>query len=463
MIIKTVIDTFGTRYSDRIALQEVVGFEKRLCKWTYSEFYNDILRVAAYFMQNQLNGRMIGVLAPNSYQWLVYTYAGFYVGSTMVLMHSDISDDKAKESITRADVEVLISDRQLDIDIPVIAIYDDLPDCTYDGDYPIINEADRACIIFTSGTTGLEKMVQLSNENIVGMLEWVGEYIPEMQFVDFNVFPFSHTSSFSLLILLYNGSVVCFQKKPKYFFRDLKIFEPHIIAMVPSYLEAISNKAKLGTPIREIVGNRCFTISCGGAILDEELVAEMAEQNIQCTNGYGLTESCGNGCMQKTGIDAKPGSLGKPNTELKIESGEILLRGQGIMMGYYKDEEATQSAIVDGWLHTGDLGYMDEEGYVYLTGRKKNLIILSNGKNISPEEIEKEIMCCPYIKEIIVKGEDNYLAAIIYAEDMDRELIEAYIKEYNGRSESYKRIHKTYYSEIELAKTVSGKLKRDIY
>ena len=138
----------------------------------------------------------------------------------------------------------------------------------------------------------------------------------------------------------------------------------------------------------------------------------------------------------------------------------ICIQSEGVMLGYYKDSVATEEVLKDGWLYTGDLGYIDEEGFVYVTGRKKNLIILSNGKNISPEELEGKLKKCPAIIEVVIKGENTLLRADIYAKEEDRHEIDEFIKEYNKSAESYKRIHKTVYTDRPFEKTLSGKIKR---
>lgn len=149
----------------------------------------------------------------------------------------------------------------------------------------------------------------------------------------------------------------------------------------------------------------------------------------------------------------KAGSIGKPlsNVEVKFENGEILVRGSSVMAGYYEMPEETAETLKDGWLHTGDKGYIDEDGFLFINGRVKNLIILSNGENISPEEIENKLALNPLVGEVIVTGEDNGLTARIYpeqavveAKSLDEETIknslQAFLNEYNSKQPTYRQI-----------------------
>ena len=149
----------------------------------------------------------------------------------------------------------------------------------------------------------------------------------------------------------------------------------------------------------------------------------------------------------------KPGSIGRPleNVEIKFENGEILVKGTSVMKGYYQMPDETAETLKDGWLHTGDKGYMDEDGYLFINGRVKNLIILSNGENVSPEELENKLALNPLVAEVIVTGEENGLTARIYPEqavveakaldtEMIRSQLQEFLDEYNKNQPTYRRI-----------------------
>ena len=154
-----------------------------------------------------------------------------------------------------------------------------------------------------------------------------------------------------------------------------------------------------------------------------------------------------------------------PNVNIAIaEDGEILVRGDTVFSGYYKDPEATVAAFRDGWFLTGDIGYMDEEGRLYVTGRKKNLIILSNGENVSPEELEQKISLFPYVKEVLVYAENSLIVAEVYPDLSVNDLqshISADIARLNRTLPIYKNIGKIVVRTTEFSKTASMKIKRE--
>lgn len=460
MDFREVIDSLGTTYPERVAFKEV-GKNKEIIEHTYAEFYHDIKTVASWYKQNGYEDKHIAMLAPNCYKWLVYAYAVYYIGAVAVYLHNDLSDDEAKIKLERADADLLITDRNMDVAIRCININDEIPVCDVCSDFKTINVDELAVLIFTSGTTGEDKIVMLSQKNMMPLLHWAKMYRTEVIQQILFVLPFSHTGVFSLLLFIYTGNTVCIQAKPKYFFRDVLLLNPTSICCVPVYVEAIYKKIKAGIPINEIVGNRCTMISGGGAAYSADMVKTLLENGIECQTGYGQTESGGSGTTHFSKFMPVNGSVGKPTSAtIKIVDGEICLQSEGVMIGYYKNPEGTAEVLKDGWLYTGDLGYMDEEGFVYITGRKKNLIILSNGKNVSPEELESKLMVCPAITEVVVRGENTLLRADIYADEADRDEVDEFIKEYNKSVESHKRIHKVVYSDRPFEKTLSGKIKR---
>ena len=173
---------------------------------------------------------------------------------------------------------------------------------------------------------------------------------------------------------------------------------------------------------------------------------------VEVLEGYGMSE-CSPVISNNTPENHKKGSIGKPleNAEIRFENGEILVKGSSVMKGYYQMPDETAETLKDGWLHTGDKGYMDEDGYLFINGRVKNLIILSNGENVSPEEIENKLALNPLVGEVIVTGEDNGLTARIYpeqavveAKSLDAEAIQtqlqAFLDEYNKNQPTYRRI-----------------------
>ena len=319
---------------------------------------------------------------------------------------------------------------------------------------------DIATIIFTSGTTGKSKGVMLTQNNLSSNVESV-QYTVEPGCVLMSVLPIHHAfclvmdwlKGFSL------GAVVCINDSFLHMVRNMSIFKPEVMLMVPLMIESIYKRLATADPsipakvlAQNVFGGNLRIIFTGGAHLDPFYIDKFSEYGVDVLEGYGMSE-CSPVVTSNTPDDHKPGSIGKPlpNVEIRFEDDEILVRGSSVMKGYYKMPEETGQTLKDGWLHTGDKGYIDEDGYLFINGRVKNLIILSNGENISPEEIENKLSLSPLVAEVIVTGEDNGLTARIYpemelakAKGMDEEMIRAsiqnFIDEYNVHQPTYRRI-----------------------
>ena len=329
-----------------------------------------------------------------------------------------------------------------------------------------------SAIIFTSGTTGTSKGVMLSHDNL---LECVRASANMVNFssrdVLLSVLPLHHTyeTCCGMLTPICLGATVCINNSLKYVVRNMNIFRPTGMILVPLFVSTIYKKIcdevrkkgkekllargiaatklarKVGIDLRKPVfaevrrglGGRLSKIICGGAALDPDLVDRFDELGIQIAQGYGITE-----CAPLVSVNPytalKYGSVGVPirGSSIKIlkengdgaESeaetgsiGEICVKGPQVMLGYYNNPEATKEVFTDdGYFRTGDLGYVDDEGYIFITGRKKNVIILANGKNIYPEELEEYLYKLDVINECVVVarevGGETLLTAVVYPE-----------------------------------------------
>ena len=249
--------------------------------------------------------------------------------------------------------------------------------------------------------------------------------------------------------------------------------------MVPLMIESIYKRlsANADWPVdvikEKIFGGNLRIIFTGGAHLDPFYIDEFAKYGVDILEGYGMSE-CSPVITTNTPDNHKPGSIGKPldNVEIKIENDEILVRGTSVMKGYFEMPAETETAFTDGWLHTGDKGYIDEDGYLFINGRVKNLIIMSNGENISPEEIENKIALNPLVAEVIISGNNTGLTAHIYP-DMDyakarsitplniSNVLQDFIDEYNKAQPSYRHITNLIVRTEPFIRSTTGKIKRN--
>jgi long-chain acyl-CoA synthetase len=246
----------------------------------------------------------------------------------------------------------------------------------------------------------------------------------------------------------------------------------------------IDLRRKLFKSVLEAFGGNLSMIICGGAFLDFRYVKDFRAMGVFISNGYGITECspivCGN-----RNHHFRDGTIGRlfPSCEMKIDvadgsdEGEILIRGDYVMLGYYKDEQATAEVFKDGWFKTGDIGRIDKDGFIYITGRIKNIIVLSNGENIHPEELETELIKIPITKEVIVRESlaergsgivlvaevfPDYDAAKLQGVDSLQEHFDKAISIFNKTLPSYKHIQRVILRDTEFPKTTTKKIKRDV-
>ena len=240
---------------------------------------------------------------------------------------------------------------------------------------------------------------------------WITNRLPAGQKL-----PLSHMT---LLPLFHMACFVCVMSYPpagwalnlcgdiRDFYRDLGLMHSDVMASAPMLVETIYNDYKRGRVERL---NGLWDLCCSSAALDPKMLEELAANGFVVNQCYGMTETFGDGILNFTQTADHMSAVGKPDDHCEYqldETGEICIRGNSVMLGYYKDPEATAEVIdKDGWFHTGDLGRIDEDGYYYITGRKKNLIILANGENVSPEELEHKLAACPAVQECIVKEKE---------------------------------------------------------
>lgn len=371
-------------------------------------------------------------------------------------------------------------------------------------------------LMFTSGTTGSSKGVMLSQ----GTLAFNVQRAQELMLITercLSVLPYHHSyeATCGVLTMIHHGMTICINESLRALMNNFKLYKPTEMLVVPLYIEnfyrriwaAIEEKGKTATvkkgiklsnallklgidkrrkifaEIHETFGGELKAIICGGAPLKSHMVDFFESIGITLINGYGITE-CGPLISINRNEYHNAESVGLPlrDTEIRIDcpnedgEGEICVKGLNVMLGYFKNEKATAEVIKAGWFHTGDIGKIDKDGFVYITGRCKNLIVLKNGKNIYPEEIEEFLGEIPLIKEVVVYAAKlsgdagKALGAEIYPDfDKAKELgiidIEDHIKRsiysYNEKQPPYKAVKQIVFRKEEFEKTTSKKIKRN--
>ncbi len=381
-----------------------------------------------------------------------------------------------------------------------------------------INPDEMATIIFTSGTTSMSKAVMLSNRNIASNIYNIdcAEAIYDTD-VNMAFLPLHHTfGSTGLLLFLSHGVTNVFCDGLRHIQANLKEYQVTTFVCVPLLLEAMYKKIyaeiekqgktklikfaiplsnfllkfkidirrKLFKQILDNLGGKLRFIVSGASAIDKNVAKGFNDFGILTVQGYGLTETSPVLTAENEKC-IKYGSIGVPlpEVEVKIDNpneegiGEIVAKGPNVMLGYYEMPEETAKVLKDGWFYTGDLGYFDKDGFIFITGRQKNVIVLKNGKNIYPEEIEQLVNNLPYVSESMVfgipKGDDLVLSVKIvynkdyvkehypnFAEEQLKEIIWKDIKNINSTLTNYKHIKNLIITDEPMVKTTTQKVKR---
>jgi len=481
---------------------------------TYSDLKEDINAFGTWLYKNKIKDKHVAIIGKNSYEWLVAFLSCVNGGNVAVAIDKSLPAAEINALIELGDCDyALVTDQYVEKVDPkkVKKVFDlgTFDTILYEGrkllrdknndflEYKVLPDK-TAAILFTSGTSGKSKGVELTNHNIAFEINRTCQlFKPEGNVLA--VLPFHHAFGLvvGIFMVLNYGESIYINKSPKYVKKNMADFKPQTLFLVPLFVEffhkqiwaeiekkgktnaikglmtstdlllktGIDVRKKTYAAIHKVFGGDLEYIICGGAALDPMYVKEFRTWGIEILNGYGTTE-----CSPCTAVNRPfhhlDGSVGVPipDTSVKVsEEGEILFKGDHVMKGYYKDEEATNAAIVDGWYHTGDLGYVDNDGFIILTGRKKNLIILSNGENLSPEELENNLTKDPYVREALVYDEDGKIVAEIYPEEEyfdNYDYFNALKEKINNKRPMYKRIAVVKLRKEEFIKNASMKIIR---
>lgn len=275
---------------------------------------------------------------------------------------------------------------------------------SYISDNKTVNSSTLAAIFFTGGTTGTPKGAMLTHGALMrGSFNGIFMTGGVMYKRYYSMLPLSHIFGMvrGTLSCLYTGASVYICENMQAALRELPVVKPTTLVLVPGLVEILLSVAKVKGI--EALGGKLETIICGAANVPSRLMKDFAEFGITLLAGYGLTETA-NLVSGNANTAEKPDSVGMlyPETQAKVVDGELWVKGDSLFSGYCGDEEATNACMVDGWFRTGDLVRFDEDGFMYITGRIKNLIVLSNGENVSPEAIEELFYKEPTVRDCLV-------------------------------------------------------------
>lgn len=466
---------------------------------TYTDLKNDAERFSFVLEALGEQKSHIAIVGATSYEWIVAYMGTVNSGSVAVPLDAQLSAAEICELLNRAEVTTLVFDEnKAQVAEEALHVCPGLKhaisiseESTVEGAlsfWKLLGEQnpgysyqplpeELATIMFTSGTTGKSKGVMLSHRNLAENATCLDMKI-ESGTVIMSVLPIHHAYCLSMDILkaLSLGSVICINDSLMRVAKNIKLFEPNMILMVPLMIETLAKKledaAWMPAPIvkAKVFGKQFHTICSGGAYLNPAYIDTFKKYGITILQGYGMTE-CSPVISTNLSWNNKQGSVGKllPNCEAKTVDEELWVKGSSVMQGYYHMPQETAETLEDGWLKTGDLGYVDEDGFVFLTGRKKNLIITPNGENISPEEIENKLGENRLVQEVLVRDSEGVIEAEIYPDyeyagkkkikDIPGEL-QKLIDAYNKNAPSYKRVFKLKVREVEFEKNTTKKIKR---
>lgn len=537
--IRDIINNSNNKYKDAIAIQEKKN--KKIVSYTYEQLRNDVYALGTKLIDMGLKDKHIAIVGENSYNWIV-SYLAIITGvGVAVPLDKELDSEQISKLLEKGDASAVLFSKGFLSSIDEIIEnsklefaaclndtdkYTDVQTLINEGrqlinegstvyEDSIVNVNELNVIMFTSGTTGFNKGVMISQNNLLVNIEQsckaFGIYHKTVA-----VLPFHHIyeNVCGMMAPIAIGMNLFINDSLKYLSKNLKLVKPELEIMVPLFLETMEKSIrvelkrmnlektfensikfsnfllKFGIDLRRLLfrkvhanfGGKLKAIVCGGAALKPELITFFGDIGITIHNGYGITE-----CTPLISVNLnKKGdhfSVGKifSSCEVKIDNkneegiGEILVKGPNVMIGYYKDDESNEKSFTNGWFRTGDYGSIDADKNLVICGRKKNLIVLSNGKNVHPEELEGYIYeMMPYVKESLVyidknkKGSEVISTYVYLDQDFSSgkslEELESILKEdlkkVNKKLPSFKKIQHIYIKEEEFEKNSSKKIIR---
>lgn len=421
------------RYSDRTAVVYHNGYDVAYVK--YAELKSDVNRVCDMLREKKVESQYVILCGDYSYYWILSFFAILCIGSAAVCISPGaVIPEQFQESFVICDEtsDMLCDGRYLSYAEIAMGLDEIRSQCDYLSDTKCSALKDNpAAVLFTSGTTGDSKPVTLTHKNLSTDV-MACQYLLKRTCSDrvLSLPPIYHALGLTagLLTVFYIGGQVCIPQGVKYLIKNLKEYEPTILIAVPAIVRTLVRYASAAYKgvfengkVEGVFGGRLNTVVCGGAALDNGLCMNLSRLGFKVLNGYGITECSP---VISCSTDETPiGSVGKPSPfcEVKLIDEEIAVRGPIVAIQSLPDKN-NHMKYKDGWFLTGDLGAFDDDGNLFVTGRKKDLLVLESGENISPECIERIITTIPHVSEAVVFEYMVYdgiggIAAAIYPDE----------------------------------------------
>ncbi len=505
-------DTFGEQpaFSFKVNRQD-----KRTV--SYHAFFRDVERLSGSFSHLGLSKKRIALIGANSYEWIVSYFAVVCLGSAVVPVDKEIPQAELSSILQRSGCAAVIYSEEYAekaeaaaqgklILFPLSKIRSLMKtDCR---DFRLADSlppGTEACVVFTSGTTGQSKGVLLSHENLVSDAVACARAVEDYKKC-LLILPAHHTFGLvaGILVPMLKGCELFISSSVRRLSKDIAFFRPQVLVLVPVMAETLYEKIRAAAEaggksekfakavrlssfllkfhidlrrklFREVIdslGGELQGIVCGGAAIRPECAEGFIRFGIDFFGGYGITE-----CSPVVSVNrqnaCRPLSVGQPLScnQIRITDqdengvGNVEVKGSNVFSGYLDSPEEETDSFNDGWFRTGDIGKTDKDGFLYLTGRKKNLIILSNGKNVSPEEIETALSQSPAISEIVVYEKGGKITAEIFpdkavCDGQAEKTVNDAVNAFNRSVPSYKNIEKVVIRDCEFPKTTTMKIKR---
>lgn len=501
--IRDLLDVAPAKHNDRPFIKFLRDGEIKEKK--FSEVRRDGLAFCRKLRHDLPEGAHVAIFSKSTYEYIV-AMTGVLVGNFVAVpLDPDCTAEEAAEILKNADVCAVLHDGdfldrieavktlcpavQYTMNIgdlaAVEAVYEEFSATSVYAslsDVPM-HHTECALIIYTSGTTGDKKGVMLSSDALVAnlMFKPYSDIVVRADTI-LSVLPLHHIFCFITGYIgpLHIGNCVCLNGEMRDLFKNLLLFKPDQMRVVPMIAQALLARIRAvqhkhpelsaKEAAAQITGGNLDLMLAGGAYLDPALARAFDEMGILLRQGYGMSEA---GCkITVPDLDSSVDSVGRLMNivDVRIVGGEIQVDTPCLMLGYYNNPEATAEAITeDGWLRTGDIGYVDETRQLFITGRLKNLIILSNGENVSPEGIENRYKANKLVAEVLVYAEKDRIVAAVYPDaeyaeqagiaDVRAEL-EAWTDQINQTASPTQTVAKLIVRDTPLEKTSTGKIKR---